>query len=329
MSKSHLELKVGLFALIGLTLIGVLLLMFSKGLTLFSGTYVIQLHSRNVSGLKPRAYVFVSGVQVGTVSDIKLEAAGKSVSIYLKIYDRYAIYPDARFVIETAGFLGDQYVSIIPGANKGEPLTNNATAYCEQPLNIQEVARSAAGFLRRVDETAGKLNDAVSDLRRLLLNDHTLTNLAQAVDSLHLASTRAVVTLDEFNAMIKTNAPAVAVSFSNLVVTSEGLNQFSMSLNGLMAANTNSISASVSNIESSTLALKNLLQEAEAGKGLAGTLLHNEEVAANVADIVANLSITTSNLNRLGLWGILWSKKPARTNEPTTPVLTSPRHPFN
>ena len=74
------------------------------------------------------------------------------------------------------------------------------------------------------------------------------------------------------------------------------------------------------NLESSSATLKSLLEGVQAGKGLAGKLLENEEIAANVSQIVNNLSITTSNLNRLGLWGILWQHKPPRTQ------LRLPRH---
>ncbi len=51
------------------------------------------------------------------------------------------------------------------------------------------------------------------------------------------------------------------------------------------------------------------MEDVQAGKGLAGSLVKNEQLAADVAQIAYNLSITTSNLNRLGLWGILWKKK--------------------
>src|SRR5580698_8078429 len=47
-------------------------LQFSKGTTLFRRTYAIILNTSNVGGLRPRASVLLSGVQVGTVSDIKL-----------------------------------------------------------------------------------------------------------------------------------------------------------------------------------------------------------------------------------------------------------------
>ena len=74
--------------------------MFSKGTSLFRGTYELRLHAGNVGGLKQRAGVLLAGVQVGSVSDIKLANDGKSVTILLNIYKENKIYHDARFVIE-------------------------------------------------------------------------------------------------------------------------------------------------------------------------------------------------------------------------------------
>ena len=100
MSKSRLELKVGVFVFIGLVLLAVLLLEFSKGLTFFRPTYDIYLRSANVGGLKQRAAVLMSGVQVGTVSDIRLAPSGKTVTITLRIYHEYQIHKDAIFAIQ-------------------------------------------------------------------------------------------------------------------------------------------------------------------------------------------------------------------------------------
>ena len=52
----------------------VLLLQFSKGNTLFRQTYTVILDASNVGGLRNKASVLMSGVQVGTVSAIKLGA---------------------------------------------------------------------------------------------------------------------------------------------------------------------------------------------------------------------------------------------------------------
>src|SRR5271154_2692204 len=124
MDKSRLQIKVGLFVFIGLALLAVVLIQFSKSTSLFRGTYQLRLDAVNVGGLKERAGVLLAGVQVGTVSHIQLAEDGKSVVITLLIYKDFKIYHDARFVIEQSGFLGDQFVSVIPMENKERLLVN-------------------------------------------------------------------------------------------------------------------------------------------------------------------------------------------------------------
>jgi len=82
------------------------------------------------------------------VSEVKLAEDGKSVLIRLKIYNDFKIYHDARFVIEQAGFLGDQFVSVIPTTNSLPLLKNGDDVPCQEPFNLQEVARSTAGFVQ-------------------------------------------------------------------------------------------------------------------------------------------------------------------------------------
>jgi phospholipid/cholesterol/gamma-HCH transport system substrate-binding protein len=324
MSKSRLEWKVGLFVLIGLSLLGVLLLQFSKGVTFFQSTYVIHLRASNVGGLKPKAAVLMSGVQVGTVADIRLAPDGKSVTIDLRLFKRYEIHRDATFTIDQSGFLGDQYIAIAATKNEKPPFRDQDPANAEPPFNLQEFTRSATGFIQRIDETVKKLDEALANVTRLALTPETLTNLSLIVVNLRSFSERALVVADGINGLLVTNSPAIAQSASNLVTFSRQLNQFADGLNGVLDTNRDSIHASVSNIESSTDSLKEMLNDVRAGKGLAGDLLSNDQIATNVAQIAQNLTITTSNLNRLGLWGILWRHKAPSEKAPEVRPLKTP-----
>ena len=329
MAKKGLEIKVGIFVLIGLILSGLLLLQFSKGTSFFRPTYKIYLTAKNIGGLKKDASVLMAGVQVGTVSDYELDPTGTNVTITLSLYSKYTIHKDALFKIKQANFLADQYVSIEPTRNEDGVFQPGDHAVAEEPLDLQEIVRSAGGFIQRVDETARELNEAIADVRRLALNEQTLSNVSATVSALRLASDRALITVDTINALLATNGPYVSQSASNLVTFSQDLTHFADTLNGLVETNRGDVNAAVKNIESSTVMLKTLLAGVQAGKGPAGTLLRNDQVATNIAEIVNNLSITTSNLNRLGLWGILWSKKPPKPPEKQSGQLTTPRNPFD
>jgi phospholipid/cholesterol/gamma-HCH transport system substrate-binding protein len=328
MEKSHHEIKVGLFVLVGLVLLAALLIQFGKGTSLFRGTYELHLRASNVGGLKQHASVLLAGVQVGNVSDIQLGPSGTNVNISLQIYKSYKnkIYHDARFVIQQSGFLGDQYVAIIPTANQLPVLTNGAYVECEAPFNLQETARAAAGFIQRIDETAKKLNAAVSDVRRLVLNEETLTNFSAAIGNLHTITEEATDTVANINALVATNGAQIDFAVSNVVFFSQDMVRLSNDAHSIISTNGPDITAAVKNLETSTADLKKLMDGLQAGKGLAGTLLKNEQLSTNVQMIAGNLAIATSNLNRLGLWHFLWHQDlpPAPTN--TAPhALLSPR----
>jgi len=324
MEQKRLETKVGLFVFIGLALLALLVIQFSKGTSLFRGTYELRLHASNVGGLQPRAKVLLAGVPVGSVSDIQLADDTKSVTIILKIYKENKIYHDARFIIEQSGFLGDQYVSVITVSNLAPALTNGAVVDCQEPFNLQEVARSAAGFIQRIDETAQKVDASITDLRRVVLNVNTLTNFTVAVNNLRVVSEQAMGTMNDINDIIATNGSQVGLAVSNVLFFSQELTRMADTADHLLATNTPEITASVNNIRSSTDALKKIMDDLQAGRGLAGTVLQNQQLATNVQDIANNLSIATSNLNRLGLWHFLFHREPLHTNAPTAPLL-SPR----
>ena len=89
------------------------------------------------------------------------------------------------------------------------------------------------------------------------------------------------------------------------------MSEFSGGLSGLVETNSPGLNQAVKNIESATATLTNVMSDLQKGHGLAGNLLKNEKLATDVSLIASNLSIVSSNLNRLGLWGIMWKKKPA------------------
>src|SRR6266480_8055069 len=67
MNESRFALKVGIFVALGIIVVAGLLLIFSKGLNLFTPTYELRLRAATVGGLKNRAGVLLNGVAIGNV----------------------------------------------------------------------------------------------------------------------------------------------------------------------------------------------------------------------------------------------------------------------
>jgi len=306
MDNKRLQVKVGLFVFVGLVLLAVLLIWFSKGTSVFHGTYTVRLVAPNVGGLKVKASVLLAGVPVGDVSDIVLAPDGKSVMIILKIYKGVVIYGDAHFVIEQAGFLGDNFVAVLPTDNNKPALTDGSQVDCEPPFDLQAVARSVTGFIARVDETVKKVEDSVTQLQNTVLNQQTLTNLAITIGNLRAASDEAVAAVSNIDSIVATNGGQINLAMSNVVFFSQGLTNLSGNFNGIIATNGVVISEAVSNIQVSTETLKQITDDVHAGKGMAGVILENQQAATNLQATINNLAVASSNLNALGLWGFLW-----------------------
>lgn len=322
MRRSNVEMKVGIFVFACLGIIALLLIQFSKGTTFLRKTYNITLHTANAGGLRPKAGVLLSGVQVGTVSTINLDTTGTNVDVLLKLYSDLQLKDDARFVIEASGFLGDQYVAIYPGENQGKPLPPGSVANVEAPFNLQETARVAAGFIANLNIAATNLNAAINDVRRLVLNERTLTNLAHTIDTLDQVSENAITVENTLNALIATNAVPAGMAVSNLLMFTERLNDFAQSAQNILNTNEPQITAAVSNLQASSAMLTNLISEAQRGQGLLGTLINNQQLASNVTALASNLAISSSNLKTNGLWHFLWKPKPSEAGEPPAPKKT-------
>lgn len=316
-------MKVGLFVAVGLVLLGMLLVWFNRGANPFRGTFELKLRASNVGGLKQSSGVLLAGVGVGSVRDINLDPSGTNVTITLQIYNNFPIYHDARFVIESANVLGDQYVSIIPTANTPPVLTNGQEVECQPPFNLQEVARGAAGFVQRLDETAKKLDASVTDLRGQLLNAQTLSNIGTSITNLREFTAQAVDTVHDIHGIIGTNGGQVGQVISNFVLFTAQLDQLGISASNLLATNGDNLTAATKNIQDLTVSAQQLVSDVQAGKGLAGTLVADNNTATNVQLLAANLAIASSNLNRFGLWHFLWAHPPPSTNK-ARPVTLEP-----
>lgn len=303
MSKSRLEWKVGLFVLLSLGLAAALIMKFSKSTSAFTRTYEIFLVTSNVGGIRPGAGVLMAGVQIGTVRAIQLNHSGRIVTMTIQVEARFRVQRNARITIEQAGFLGDQYIAITPGKGDGPEIAPGESVPCEEPFNLQEVARSAAGLLRRADETAAKLNDAVTRIDQTLLSDQTLTNLSVAVMNFRTVSERALSTLGGVDQLVQTNAPPLSTAVSNLVRFTEQLDQVTEELQLTVATNRVEITTAIQNFQAGTLHLSGLMNDLQGGKGLAGSILKDDRLQQQFSATISNLSILSSNLSRHGL---LW-----------------------
>jgi len=324
MNESRVALKIGLFAALGIVLLAGLLLIFSKGLNLFTATYELRLRSATVGGLKNHATVLLNGVAIGNVVETEVAPDGRGVIIVVRINKKLAIHADARFAIEQIGFLGDQFVAIYQQENTGPVLQPGAEKAIEEPLNIEKTVRTATSLIQRVDQTVKIFNEIILRVDRTVLSERTLTNLAGTLDNLRLVSDKAAIVVDHVDRLIDTNGPGVSISISNMVRFSEQLDKLSDEMNQTVTTNRIELTKAVKSLQTTALSLQRLVDDVESGKGLAGSVFKDTQLQINVSNLVANFTSLSSNLNK---YGLLY--KPKQSKKEGAPPGYGGKNPFN
>lgn len=118
MSTRTVEVSVGLFMAAGIAAFFMLAMKVSN-LAAFTGGdgYTVSAAFENVGGLQVRAPVKAGGVRVGRVAGIRYDSERYQADVTLRIEPQYDRFPtDTSASILTAGLLGEQYISLEPGA---------------------------------------------------------------------------------------------------------------------------------------------------------------------------------------------------------------------
>ena len=322
--------QVGLFVLIGLVLIAALLIHFSKGASFWRSGRTILISAGNVGGLAVGAPVNMSGVRIGSVEDISLSSDGRRVAIRCRIEKPVTIFGDARFEIEQSGFLGDQFVSILPTKNAVPPLQDGAEVVAVDPFNLQEAARSAVGLMTRLDQVVDRVD-------RMILSASTLKDVTNTLANLRLTSERLDRTLIEVESLVSSEKPVVSATMSNFQAFSATLTPLSAQVGALVTradsllvradsvilTNETNLREALGGLRDASLSVRDITQDLQAGRGAVGALLKDPKLQAELAATLGNMTTVSSNLARNGLF---W--KPRRV-EPWTNTTGYPgRGPF-
>lgn len=146
------EIKVGLFALVALVVVGLMNVKLSKNPSVIGASNKLYFLVDDASGLIANTSVKVAGVKVGIIKSITLENGRARIEILLQ--SGLNLTEGVRAEIVSNGILGDKYVSLIAGDPLAEPLENGS--------EIKNVV--TAGNLNNVMSEVSKVATALQDV---------------------------------------------------------------------------------------------------------------------------------------------------------------------
>ena len=139
MKKYSNETIAGIFVLIGLLCLGYMTVKLGDVSIFGDDSYSLHARFTTVSGLRIGNPVEMLGMEIGRVSEFKMDQENQVAVVTLKIKNGIDIYDDAIASIKTAGLIGDKYVSIDAGGG-GDLLKNGDTiTETEAPADIGDL----------------------------------------------------------------------------------------------------------------------------------------------------------------------------------------------
>jgi len=186
--RIKLELKVGLFVVIGLVILIIFIFSVRKPLGFGKGRYHIKIVFSNAEGLKVNSPVRFLGVDVGEIKKMDLsfspEKKNATCIITVSLRKDMILPSDSVAYINSLGLLGEKYIEISPGKNYEDLLKEDDYLLGRDSLSIYEFSRRIDTLISTTQEILERIKGREGTVGRLLYDDSLYLELEELVKDL-------------------------------------------------------------------------------------------------------------------------------------------------
>jgi phospholipid/cholesterol/gamma-HCH transport system substrate-binding protein len=190
------KVRLGLFIAGGLMLFVIAIFIIGKQKNLFNPVYTLTTTFYNVSGLQVGNNIRFSGINVGTVDNIKIiNDSTVQVDMLIRKSVQQFIKTDCEAAIGSAGIIGDRILIITQGsmdaplAKDGQQITSKEPVEPDAIMaSLQVTADNAAIVSFQLGEILIKINSGNGTLGRLIQDSTIANNIDQTIVNLKKSS---------------------------------------------------------------------------------------------------------------------------------------------
>lgn len=206
-SERKRETIVGLFVLVGIGVAAFMIVMLGSEQRIFEERIQLRAIFGNVSGMRVGAPVFVAGLSVGTVEQLRFVSPGEArrqegqvgpaaddrdlvsdIEVVMKIEERFRrqIREDSVATVGSVGLLGDKSIEISVGS-ASEPIVEPGSVLTTvDPLSLTEVLDEVQPMAQKLEQILGDISiltgQMSSEESTLMTGLDSLSNILQKVD---------------------------------------------------------------------------------------------------------------------------------------------------
>ncbi|MDP3468428.1 MAG: MlaD family protein [Daejeonella sp.] len=294
------SVRLGIFVLSGLAFLILLLFMIGRNKSLFGSTYVLKAKFENVQGLIPGNNVRYSGIQSGTVRNIKIvNDTIIEVSMMIDTEMQDIIRKDAIASIGTDGIVGNKVVNIVPGKGHAELAREGDVIFSKKPIDTDAILQKLSNTNNDISEIVSGLKITVERVNSStalweLLNDETIPKeIRQSAVNLRLTTSRAGMMADDLHTIIadmKAGKGSVGVLLKDTAFA-YNLNEAVLKMNKV-GSQADRLTNDIGTI------VKGIQQDVNSGKGPANAFLKDSVMVKNLNSSIDNLRKGTDGFNQ-------------------------------
>jgi phospholipid/cholesterol/gamma-HCH transport system substrate-binding protein len=191
-----IQLKAGIFLLIGLSAVFSLVVYFGRFSQWTEHSYPIIVHYSNANGLLKGADVLLAGARIGTVDVAPTILPNmKEVMVRLSINGNIKIPKQSLFSIGSSGLLGDRFViiSIDEDAVIDDFLPPGAVVTGVREANIADLQRQVGEIVPKVERAMNNITQLTETFKKDVFNKKGIQEIQDSLANIRQTTASAVV----------------------------------------------------------------------------------------------------------------------------------------
>ena len=178
--EKTLELRVGVFVLLGLALTLSAILILGGKQSVFSSHHHYSSHFAKVDGLVGGAKVVLGGLQIGNVKTVDFDPTSRDIRVNYSVETKYAqwIRTDSTIEIVTQGVLGDKYLSLNAGDPTQPEIADGGEIVQGASKDFSQLLTSSENLMAKLASTADNLDRVLTAFNKGNRSDQFFAGLA-------------------------------------------------------------------------------------------------------------------------------------------------------
>lgn len=279
--KISKEVRVGLMAIVAIVLL-IFGYNFLKGKNLLGDSRTFYAIYDQVEGLSPSSAVTISGLQIGSVTSVKIREDAKLI-VTMNVKNEFPFSKSSVAKIYGGDLIGGKTIAIVPNLKDKTKAVSGDTLAGEIEIGLLELVNDQLSPLQAKVESVVTSVDTLVKSVNYVLDVDTKESIKKSINDFNTTLSLLNSTAENVDFVLSENLEDIQTTIRNAAETSEQLKRFSDTLSSL------EIKKMVDNIDRTLVSIQSITQKIDKGDGSISKLMNDDTLYVNLENATKQL----------------------------------------